>query len=216
MKFCFVCGKKTEGLIEGYCKDCYNKEFNLIGVPKKINITVCTKCGSIKEKNTWKKIELDEFVRKKIKILGKNVDIDIEENNVLKIHVKGFLKDSKKIKEEHYEIPIKRNKVVCIYCIRKNSDYTEAIIQLRGDVEKNTLDMIDDLVTKEIVDGKQVFYRIKRVTGGYDFFMGDRHTTNKIVDFLKRRFDARIKKSYKLVTHKKGKDIYKDTILVRI
>jgi NMD protein affecting ribosome stability and mRNA decay len=32
-------GKKTEKLIDGYCEKCYNKEFNLIEVPKEITFT---------------------------------------------------------------------------------------------------------------------------------------------------------------------------------
>ena len=56
MKFCFLCGKKTEKLIEGYCEECYNKEFKLIEAPKEISFIICSRCNRIKYKNKWKDI----------------------------------------------------------------------------------------------------------------------------------------------------------------
>jgi nonsense-mediated mRNA decay protein 3 len=216
MKFCFLCGKKTEKLIEGYCEKCYNKKFNLIKVPEKIEITLCKKCNSIKEKTTWRDVDVEKIIKSKIKVFGKKVDISIEVNGSVKIHAKGLLKKSTKEKEEYYEIPLKRKKVTCPTCFKLSGDYHEAIIQLRGDITREVIDAIDDLVVGEILNDKQVFYKIKEVRGGYDLYMSDKHITKRVSELLKKKFKAEIKKTYKLVTKKKGKDIYKSTVLVKL
>lgn len=216
MKFCFVCGKKTDKLIEGYCEKCYNKKFKLIQVPEKIKVTVCSKCDSIKERTKWKDIEIEDVIKNKIKVLGKKVKINIDVNRIVKIHAKGFLEGSKKIKEENYEIRLKENKMVCPTCFRQSGDYHEGIIQLRGDITKEVIDVIDDCVINEILDDKKSFYKLKKVKGGYDLYMSDKHITKKVTDLLKKKFKAQIKKTYKLVTRKNGKDIYKTTALVSI
>jgi len=216
MKICFLCGKRTNKLTEGYCEECYNKEFKLIKLPKELKITICSKCGCLKEKNTWKNLELEDLVKQKIRILGEKVNVKLEVNDIVKIYAKGFLNNSKKIKEEYYEIPLNENKIICPTCSRRYGNYHEGIIQLRGDVISEILDFIDDQMTSEVLKDKRVFYKIKRVKGGYDLYMSDKHITNKISDLLKKKFKVKIKKSYKLVTRKKGKNIYKSTILVRI
>ncbi len=211
MKFCFICGKKTEKLIKGYCEECYNKKFQLIEIPKEIFVTICTKCNKIKEKNMWKDIEIDEFLRNKIKILGKDIKIRFEINDALKVYAKGFLEGSKNLKEEFYEVKLKINKQVCLECSRKFGEYYEAIIQIRGNLTNDDINSIDDIVLM----GKG-FYRIKEVKGGYDLFISNKSLAEKITEFLRKKYKAEIKKSYKLVTSKQGKDIYRNIILVRI
>src|SRR3990172_4053220 len=149
MKFCFVCGKSTEKLIEGYCEECYNKEFRLIDVPKVLSITMCSKCSRIKYKNAWKEMEAEDVLKDEIKILGRDVDMNIStDKNVIRIDAKGFLKNSKKLKEESHDIRLKVNKIVCTDCSRRLGDYYEAIIQLRGDIDA-MMDFLSDRLVKE-------------------------------------------------------------------
>jgi len=211
MKFCFLCGKKTEKLIKGYCEECYNKKFQLIEVPKEILVTICSKCNKIKEGNKWKDIEIDEFLRNKIKVLGKNVKIRFEINDIVRIHAKGFLENSKNLKEEVHEVKLKTKKEVCLECSRKYSDYYEALIQIRGSLTNDDINSIDDIVLM-----KKGFYRIEEVKGGYDLFISSKSLGERITDFLRKKYKAEIKKSYKLVTSKQGKNIYRNIILIRI
>jgi len=210
MKFCFLCGKETEKLIEGYCEECYNKEFKLIEVPKKISFIICNKCDRIKYKNKWKDTEIDELLKDKIKILGENVGIKIEKNDILCIIAKGSLKGSKKLKEERYDIILKLNKIVCSDCSRRFGGYYEVILQLRGEVS-DVMDFINDQIIKE-----RKIYRLEKVKNGFDIYLEDKYFANKLTNILKKRFNAKVKKSFKLVTRKEGKDIYRNIILVRI
>jgi len=206
MKFCFVCGKRTEKLIEGYCEDCYNKNFNLIEIPKELIILKCSKCGKIKLKNIWSYIEIEDFIKNHIKILGNNVELEINDN---KIFAKGFLKTSKKAKEEIHEINIKIKKILCSNCCRKSGGYYEAVIQLRGSIPQNILNFID----KEARE--KTFYRIENVKNGINLYIGNKNIADQIADKLKRRYKLEIKKSFKLFTKKEGKDVYKSVFSIK-
>jgi len=210
MKFCFVCGKKTDKLIEGYCEECYNKEFSLLKVPDEISIKVCSKCGRINYGKVWKEREVEDILKDKIKVLGKNVNIKIRKNDNIHITAKGFLKNSKKIKEEEREIRLKVNRIVCPNCSRRLGDYYEAILQLRGDAD-SAMDFLTDKLSIE-----KSIYKIEKVKNGIDIYLDDTHLASKLSNQLKKKFNAKVKKSFKLFTRKQGKDIYRSTFVVRI
>jgi nonsense-mediated mRNA decay protein 3 len=211
MKFCFVCGKKTENLIEGYCEDCYKKEFKLLEVPKEFSFTICPRCNFIKHRNDWQDIEIEELIKQEIKPLGDIVEMKIEKNDKIHISVKGFLKGSKKLKKEVHTIPLKLNKVLCPICIKRSTGYHEAILQLRGNITDDIIDFID---TQAI--NQNEFYRLEKVRNGFDLFIINKSFANKLAELTKRRFKANIKKSFKVVTRKEGKNIYRNIILVSI
>jgi len=210
MKFCFVCGKKTENLIEGYCEECYKKEFKLLETPE-ASFTICPRCNSIKYRNDWQDIEIEELIKQKIKPLGDIVEMKIEKNDKIHISVKGFLKGSKKLKKEVYTIPLKLNKVLCPQCIKKSTGYYEAILQLRGNITDDIIDFIDRQAMKQ-----NEFYRLERVKNGLDFYIVNKSFANRTAGLVKKRFKATIKKSFKVVTKKEGKNIYRNIILVSI
>ena len=210
MKFCFLCGKKTDDLIEGYCEECYNKEFNLIEVPKEIKLVRCSKCDRTRYKNQWMDKEIDELLKDKVKVLGRNVKIKIKINDNVHVIAKGYLKGSKTVKEEEHEIIIKIKKIVCQDCSRRTGGYYEAIIQLRGKTTE-AMDFIDDNIIRE----NQTF-RVEKVKNGLDIYLADKKFANRLTNDVKKKFNAKIKKNYKLVTRKKGKDIYRSVMLVRI
>jgi nonsense-mediated mRNA decay protein 3 len=211
MKFCFVCGKKSESLIKGYCEECYKSKFKLIEVPEEIEVAMCNRCKKINEKNKWKEAEIDEILKDKIKILGKNVKIRFEKNDNVKVHAKGFLEGSKEVKEEVHEVKIRIRKRLCSVCFKKSGKYYESIVQIRGSLTDDDMDSIDDIVLE-----RGGFYRLEDTKGGYDFYVSDKSLARKIAEFFRKKYKVDIKKSFKLFTRKEGKDIYRDTILLRI
>lgn len=216
MKFCFVCGKKTEKLIEGYCEDCYNEKFKLIEAPNRVYVTVCSKCGMIRQENKWVDKEIDDIIIEKIKIHGRGVKLKIEKNDIAEIYAKGFLKGSKKIKEETHEVELKIDKLICPNCSKRFGEYYESVIQLRGNITDEVLNSIDSLVLSEYQKNKKAFYRIEIVKGGFDLFLGNKSIANRIENLLSKRYKSEIKKSFKLITRREGKDIYRNIMLVRI
>lgn len=211
MKFCFLCGRKSENLIKGYCEECYKSKFKLIEVPEEIEVVMCNRCKKINEKNKWKEAEIDEILKDKIKILGKNVKMRFEKNDDVKVHAKGLLEGSKNVKEEVHEVKIKIRKRLCDDCFKKSGKYYESIVQIRGTLTNDDMDSIDDIVLE-----RGGFYRLEKVKGGYDFYVSSKSLAKKIAEFFRKKYKVDIKKSFKLFTRKEGKDIYRDTILLRI
>lgn len=211
MKFCFICGKKTKNLTEGYCEECYKNEFKLLKVPEKFSFTICPRCNYVKHRNNWKDVEIEELIKQEIKPLGKIVEIKVEKNDKIHISVKGFLKDYKNLKKEVYIIPLKLKKILCPQCIKKSTGYYEAILQLRGNVTDNIIDFIDN---QAVIQNE--FYRLERVKNGLDFYIVNKSFANRTAELIKKRFKATIKKSFKVVTRKEGKNIYRNIILVSI
>jgi len=216
MKFCFLCGKETEKLIEGYCEDCYNKEFQLIKVPEKIPFTVCSKCNLIKYENKWKDLKFDDIIKQKIEILGNKVKIRIEKDDIAHIYAKGFLKNSKKQKEEVHNVILQQNKTVCLSCSRRYGNYYESVLQLRGNISEEVLNFIDDQMILAFQKDNKAFYRIENIKNGFDLYIGNKSVAEKIAELLRKRFKAEIKKSFQLATRKEGKDVYRNVVLVRI
>jgi nonsense-mediated mRNA decay protein 3 len=206
MKFCFICGKKTEKLIEGYCEDCYNKSFNLIEVPKELHIFQCIKCSKFRQKNSWIDVEIENLIKNSIKILGKDVKIKINEN---KVSATGFLNTSKRVKEEVHEINIKISKILCPECSKRFGGYYESIIQLRGNTSEEILNFID----KEVRE--KSFYKLEPVKEGFNLYIGNKNIANQIVGKLRKRYKLKIKKSFKLYTKKEGKDVYKNVFSIK-
>jgi nonsense-mediated mRNA decay protein 3 len=204
MKFCFVCGKRTEKLVKGYCEDCYNKNFSLIGVPQELSITQCSKCKKIKHMSEWVN-EIETVIRDKIKVLGEDVNIIVKNNEIF---VTGSLKGSKNIKKEVHKINIKIIKTVCEECSRRYGGYYEAILQLRGNISNEILSFID----KEV--NKKSFYRAESVKDGLNLYVGNKGVAEQVADTLSKKYKFKIKKSYKLFTKKEGRDVYRSIIFV--
>jgi nonsense-mediated mRNA decay protein 3 len=211
MKFCFLCGKKTDDLVKGYCEGCYKKQFNLIEVPEEIVVTTCPRCNRKFEWNNWKEMDVADLVRDRIKVLGEDVKVTIDVDKSIKLTARGFLEGSSHEKEEVHEIRMKINKNTCPVCSREAGKYFEATVQVRGEMKKEDFDAFDDLAYK-----RSGFFRVKEVKGGYDFFVGSKSLAKKMTEYIVKKYKIDKTKSFQLVTKKDGRDLYRDTILLRI
>ena len=156
-------------------------------------------------------MQIEDTLKNKIKILGKDVNLKFRNlDDRIVVQASGFLNGSKKNKRETSEIMIKKNKVVCLDCSRKLGDYYEAILQIRGDVDR-TVDFLTDQLEME-----RSVYKVEKVGNGIDIYLDDSHLASIISKKLRNKFKAKIKSSFKLYTRKQGKDIYRSTIVVRI
>ncbi len=205
--FCFLCGKRTEKLKEGYCDSCYSKEHKSLIVPDKIEVTVCSKCNKVKIGNKWSENEIKEAVKRKIKSVPKNALIETKQLSKKKLEL--VIKTS-----EEYKTRVHLNRIMCPICSKISSGYYESIIQLRGD----DIDRFYKIVSREIKKSKnpKAFFNVKDTKNGLDFYIGGKSVANSVADYLKRRYKLKIKKSYKLVTRKDGRDVYRTIISVRI
>jgi nonsense-mediated mRNA decay protein 3 len=211
MRFCFLCGKNTDELVKGYCDGCYKKQFNLIEVPKEIIVTTCPRCNKKFEHNKWKDADVSDLVRNMIKVLGSDVTIAVEvDDKTVRLVARGYLEGSRNLKEEHHEIKMKVIKNTCPTCSKESSKYYESTIQVRGKMTDDDFDAMDDIAFK-----RGGYFKVKEVKGGYDFSVGDKSVAKAMADHLVKKYRIDLKKSFKLITKKDGRDLYRDTILLR-
>jgi nonsense-mediated mRNA decay protein 3 len=205
MKFCFVCGKKTDKLVEGYCEGCYNQKFNLVEVPEGMDVVICSKCKRIKSGRKWEEVGVEEFVKSNIKSKGNDVKIELKGN---KLSATGTLEKSDVSKEESHELKVKLVKTLCLTCSQKLGGYFETTIQLRGNVTNSILNLVDQKINENS------FYRGKTVKGGFDLYVGNKSVANDAAELLKKRYNFKISKSYKLFTKKDGRDLFRTVITI--
>ena len=220
-KFCFVCGKKTDDLVDRMCKECFAKEQPIVEFPKKIEITRCSKCGMVKIGNRWMKWE-PKLILKKAKVKGKVMEIKVKENKKFIIAIGGYPKASDNVKKEIHEVNVHFNVVVCPVCGREFSGYYEAIIQIRWKTIESRVrfsevnNLVADMLHSIKRDDRMAFFRVEEKKEGTDFLVGSKKAAKKVVQRLKEKYKAEVKASHKLVTKKDGKDVYRNIYSVRI
>jgi nonsense-mediated mRNA decay protein 3 len=164
------------------------------------------------------RITVEDVLNKKIKAKGKLLKFEIQpEGKKFFVYAKGYPKGSRKLKEERVLMPAHVNRIVCPNCSRRYCGYYEAIIQIRGNYDESVLKFVEDSVD-EVTDKfeKGFITKVEKVVGGFDYYLGSKNLACKIAEQMKKKFNAEIKKSYKLVTEKDGQEIYRTNISVRI
>lgn len=206
--FCPICGKESKGI----CKECYLKR-NPIDI-KNFQLTICKKCGKIFPENGDDEENLKRIVLKNVSH-GEMVEI-----NDLKI---SYSKDEKfkkfmnikavlfceyqgeKFKHEQ-NIKVKVINRLCKLCSRRSGNYSEVVLQLRGDREKikEAYRKIDQNFVSNVDELKE----------GLDVYLISRDYGTSLI---KRFADegAIIKYTNKLIGMKDGQRIYRGYILMK-
>jgi NMD protein affecting ribosome stability and mRNA decay len=92
----------------------------------------------------------------------------------------------------------------------KHSEYYEAILQLR-DVADEVVDFVDDEI-----DRKDIFVaKIKKVTNGYDYYLGNANMSKNLGKTLQEKYGGEFTVTATLFTRKEGKPVYRLTVLFR-
>jgi len=217
-KFCPACGKETDELFDKLCEACFTKNETLAQIPEKIKIRVCENCGLIGSTRV-KKIDnnnLRKLVEKKLKVNGEIKSVDIKMNKIgkkidVEINVSGLLKGRIE-KKETLTTKIEIKKYLCETCGKVRGGYYEAVIQLRSDDFKKIEKTLNALDKKK--KNRGMITKIEKNKNGVDIYF----TPKKILGYLMKNVPEakEVKKSYTLATKKDGKDLYRNTVLVRL
>lgn len=92
----------------------------------------------------------------------------------------------------------------------KHPEYFEAILQLR-DVSKEVISFTE----KEIIRNKIPLAKKKKVKNGWDYYLADNNYTKSLGKKLQERFGGKHLVTSSLFGKKKGKDIYRITVLFK-
>lgn len=208
---CIKCGRKSK---DKYCEKCYLDETSLIKNYKKINLTVCQKCGRHHYKNKWFKDKIRELIKDNI-VFDDNFNInkiDYElSNKEIKVTVDASY--GKQNIQQDFDLSLKRVKKTCKDCSKKGQ-YFESILQLRNSSE-DVVTFIEKTVEKQ---EPGVFINKKlKVRGGIDFYLTSNKFARKLGKKLQQNFGGEFKVSPKLHTKDRhsGKELYRLSVLFR-
>ena len=236
--FCPECGSTDKEMVGDVCIDCFLKEFQMIDIPKRIEVQICSHCNSKLEEGKWS----DEFIPEEeiiYRALERNIEIaDEVENEIINLEIdqiKGTVADcyvevvgevrGTQIDETH-DCEVKIAKTVCPTCSKIQSGYYETVVQFRADsreIKSEEYAKADEIVERTLVkqsksDKLAYCPQIAKLKEGYDYYIGSFKSGHKVAEALTEEFGGTIKESPRLISEDKstGKGLYRVWISVRI
>jgi len=227
--FCPLCGKKESRFIKGFCEECFLKKHPIAEFPKELEFFQCKSCQKIKlfgKMQPFDEQALSQFVGKKVKfkeLESPTLDVSIKQPNEEKLTARIFAKgiiDKVPISFEE-EIPLKAISFLCDACMRLQSQYFEAIIQLRGKNKKKVAKALKEIIASIESQGKKstlaAVTEIVEKKNGFDLKVGSKKAAQNAVRKIQQKFNAETKTSSKLLgMDKKGKEKHRFTFLARL
>ena len=236
--FCPECGSTDKEMVGDICIDCFLKEFQMIEIPKRIEVQICSHCNSKLEEGKWS----DEFIPEEeiiYRALERNIELaDEVENEIINLEIdqiKGTIAEcyvevtgevcGTQIDETH-DTEVKILKTVCPTCSKIQSGYYETVVQFRADsreIKPEEYAKADEIVERTLIkqsksDKLAYCPQIAKLKEGYDYYIGSFKSGHKVADALKEEFGGIIKESPRLISEDKstGKGLYRVWISVRI
>ncbi len=236
--FCPECGSTDKEMVGDICIDCFLKEFQMIEIPKNIEVEICSHCNSKLEEGKWS----DEFIPEDeiiYRALERNIKIaDEVSNEIINLEIdqiKGtiaecFVEVTGEVHgvgiEETHDCRVKIKKTVCPTCSKIQAGYYETVIQFRADkreIKAEEYAKADEVVERTLIKQAKVDKlaycpQIAKLKEGYDYYIGSFKTGKKVAEALKEEFGGIIKESPRLISEDKstGKGLYRIWISVRI
>lgn len=236
--FCPECGSTDKKMVGDVCIDCFLKDYTMLTIPEKIEVTICSHCNSKLEEGKWSESNLpeEEII---YRALERNITIDdLVENELIDLEIdqmKGTIAEcyveatgevyGKEISESH-DVDVRILKTVCPTCSKLQAGYYESVIQFRADereLHKWECEKADEIVERTLIkqsksDKLAYCPQIAKLKEGYDYYIGSLKSGRKIANALKDEFGGHIKESPRLISEDKstGKGLYRIWISVRI
>jgi len=227
-QFCPKCGKETNLLIGKICLDCFLKNNKLFSI-EKINITQCKHCQKLLSMGKWIDFNdeiLAQNVASNVKIIPEieepKIFVEIQSypelNYEALVQIKGIINNTIVEKEDSIKFQIKET--TCDSCMKLNSNYREAILQLRSEKKENedsmfqiAKNLLDMERSKDSLSGTS---KILKINHGYDLQIGSKKAAIKIARHLAKLYNTKIVVSKKLIGEdEQGKRKYRHTFCVR-
>lgn len=200
-RYCPTCGKSdAEVSFHGeMCMECAKLR---IGELPNVQVTICSKCGEVLDKGRKKKeTTIQEEATRLLKLKGTDP---------------AYAEDMMSVEYDTPSGRIKRDLLVlirkeqCVACARSNSQYFEAIIQVRGG-DRLKIERMADILVKR-VESRSFIPKIDELKEGIDIYCGSRNEAIAALNAQKLGFV----RTEKLAGEKNGKRLYRTTLLVRL
>ncbi len=239
-RFCILCGKATDELIENTCVDCFSKETSILHLPEKVKGEICGLCLARKSHGRWIEPATDEekaIVDDAMAALQESMTIEVSDAEV-KVEAGAVKKSSDKLFLVPFQVTVKGDVEgvvleskgsttayvrvgICDDCNRMRSGYFEAVLQVRGEdgLDKEQRRRVTAVIEESLHssrDKRSFVSNVEDLKVGIDFYMGSVKAARKISKALKEKFGAKVSESPTLMGRKNGKDLYRSSIAVRL
>ncbi|BEP17994.1 60S ribosomal export protein NMD3 [Pyrofollis japonicus] len=233
MPMCIRCGRETSILIDGrLCPDCFLDLYGFGVAPKRLEVTVCPRCGSYKFQGRWfpSSGDLEDVVALVFQAAFKpneyteyyrveTVDIDYENEKAI-VTVVGKLRGDDKERSMTYAVDLRIKKQLCPVCMRKASGAPTAIIQVRshnGRLGSEERLLVEELLADLDSGLQEAIISTNEVKEGLDINLLDQNIARVIANRFRSKLGALIKESHKLITQRRdGKRVTRLTLSVRL
>jgi len=201
-KICPKCGASSNEIsfIGSFCSNCYqgaNKPSNL---PERIVIYNCRECGAERCRN-WN----EESLESSIIALLKDKKFGFPTIEILETIISVKYDDL----DEEFEVKLFRKESICDTCMRRNSNYYEAIIQVRGEEYYANEEFVNGLINA--LEKATFISNIERLKEGIDLYVGDKMVARSVLSSMR----LKPKVTYKLYGLKEGQRVYRTTFMIR-
>ena len=232
--FCVECGKEGD-LIGPLCPECHSKKHVRVSLPEHIDVTVCGHCSAFLIGGAWKETgsvreAAEEAVRlvlslpRDVGLETLSVQLDERDEHAFEARVTMTVTSHGHTFARDATTTIRLKHGSCKECSKQMGSYYEAILQIRGGGQ--SLDETTEERVRELVEGRVEAMRaesrasfvtkVERVRGGLDYYLGASRSGRLIARELQEKFCAEYKESSSLWGQREGRDVYRDTFLIRL
>ena len=200
--FCPECGSTDKKMVGDICIDCFLKDFQMLELPNRIEVQICSHCNSKLEEGKWS----EEFIPEEeiiYRALERNIKIADEVSNehvTLGINqMKGTIAEctveiTGEVEgtqiEDTQDTEVKILKTVCPTCSKIQSGYYESVIQFRADnreIKAEEYAKADEIVERTLIkqsktDKLAYCPQIAKLKEGYDYYIGSLKSGRKVVE----------------------------------
>ena len=157
--FCVECGSTDKKMVGNICIDCFLKDFQMIEIPQRIEVQICSHCNSKLEEGKWSEENIPEeeiiyrALERNIKIADEvsneiiNLEIDQMKGTIANCYVEVIGEVEGTQIEETHDSEVKILKTVCPTCSKLQAGYYESVIQFRADkaLKQDVADIYEQL-----------------------------------------------------------------------
>ncbi len=228
-RFCPICGREVDVLIDGMCIECYKKSHPLARIKKDIvGIVRCANCGAILYKGRWVRSEdvIERLIIEALEFTGRISDISLETRefefglNTVRVRLKGVTHELVGEYEGEVEVKVRYSEGLCPRCRDLILEKERAVIQVRSAIplDKEISKMIVDVVRKEFdrVKERAGFVKVEESQNGFDIKLSDQNLARSIASKIHKLLPSRVVESQSVIKGRGDKVVTKLCISVYV
>jgi len=233
-----LCPRCGEPSAEGLCRKCALESAQLLKCPDKVDVTICSVCGSRQTRGKWQLPDdrSIEDLASQAACDSLEVHKDLKEQKIeVSLSKRGATRYLARIEvggrfqgldvRESCEVPVRIRLVACDRCSRMAGKYFQSTVQVRMNGSRPlTAQEMEECrrIAWAMADagyrsGDQLSFlqEITDVKGGLDIILGSTQLGRHLARAIQERFGGRFQESCKLVGRKDNRDVFRSTLLVR-